>query len=47
MTNFFQIDSAFTKTPFFAALPIAETIETGVEITNEQGHPTTKMDNPW
>jgi len=34
------------KTPFLAALPIAETIEIGVEITSAHGHPTTSTDKP-
>ena len=34
------------RTPFFAAFPIAETIEIGVEITNAHGQPTTRTANP-
>ena len=31
------------STPFFAALPIADTMETGVDITSAQGHPTNSI----
>ena len=32
----------FTIIPFFAALPMADTIETGVEITKAPGHAITR-----
>ncbi len=44
--NFSRIDTTFNQHTFFAAFPIAETIEIGVEITNAQGHPTTRTANP-
>lgn len=34
------------STPFFAALPIAVTIEIGVEMTSAHGQPTTSSDSP-
>lgn len=34
------------RTPFFAALVIPETTETGVEMTNAQGHAITSSVSP-